>query len=129
MGRVFIIEIEGRSYRCKCCTIPLALAHDIISRNFSCSRGKAYLFNTAVNVTVGAQEERMMISGLHTVSDIFCCNCGQILGWKYVIAHDKLQKYKEGKIVLERGRVARAGEGVNDLNLESSPSLSDTEDA
>lgn len=25
-----------------------------------------------------------MISGLHTVEDIFCCSCGQLLGWKYV---------------------------------------------
>lgn len=25
-----------------------------------------------------------MLSGLHTVEDIFCCCCGQILGWKYV---------------------------------------------
>lgn len=26
----------------------------------------------------------MMLSGLHTVADIFCCTCGQIVGWKYV---------------------------------------------
>lgn len=39
-----------------------------------------------VNVTVGTHEERMMLSGMHTVADIFCCCCGQILGWKYVIS-------------------------------------------
>lgn len=26
-----------------------------------------------------------MLSGLHTVADIFCCCCGQIVGWKYVM--------------------------------------------
>lgn len=28
----------------------------------------------------------MMLSGLHTVADIFCCCCGQIVGWKYVFS-------------------------------------------
>lgn len=37
-----------------------------------------------VNITLGPEEERQMLSGLHTVEDIFCCCCGQILGWKYV---------------------------------------------
>jgi len=27
-----------------------------------------------------------MLSGLHTVADIFCCCCGQIVGWKYVLS-------------------------------------------
>lgn len=37
-----------------------------------------------VNVTAGPIEERMMLSGIHTVTDIFCVCCGQIVGWKYV---------------------------------------------
>ena len=37
-----------------------------------------------VNVTVGEKEERMMMTGLHTVADIFCVGCGSIVGWKYV---------------------------------------------
>jgi len=37
-----------------------------------------------VNVSVGPEEERLMMSGMHTVADIFCCGCGQLLGWKYV---------------------------------------------
>jgi hypothetical protein len=36
------------------------------------------------NVFVGEKEERMMITGLHTVADIFCVGCGSIVGWKYV---------------------------------------------
>lgn len=77
-----------------------------------------------------------MITGLHTVADIFCVGCGSIVGWTYVrfrgsnlnfflvyicfsivavshfdgslslslqeTAHEKNQKYKEGKSVLER---------------------------
>jgi hypothetical protein len=39
-----------------------------------------------VNITVGVLEERMMLSGMHTVADIFCCCCGGIIGWKYVMS-------------------------------------------
>ncbi|CAL2251796.1 unnamed protein product [Prunus armeniaca] len=84
MGRIFLVELDGRAYRCRFCDSPLALADDIISRSFSCRRGGAYLFSTVVNITLGPEEERLMLSGLHTVEDIFCCCCGQILGWKYV---------------------------------------------
>ncbi|KAF7149792.1 hypothetical protein RHSIM_Rhsim02G0133300 [Rhododendron simsii] len=154
MGRVFLVELEGRSYRCRYCHSPLALADDVVSRvsslslsldvvvyacSFNCSRGRAYLFNNAVNVSVGPTEERTMISGLHSVSDVFCCCCGQILGWKYVsslylftsaflvTAYDKTQKYKEGKFVLERWRIAE--EVTEEVNLDARLALSDAENA
>lgn len=80
----------------------------------------------SVNVSAGKKEERLMMTGMHTVADIFCVGCGAILGWKYVCdaqfavslpsqlplltlffsfqeaAHEKSQKYKEGKFILER---------------------------
>ncbi|KAK4492933.1 hypothetical protein RD792_000260 [Penstemon davidsonii] len=83
MGRIFVVDLEGRTYRCKFCKTHLALADELVSRSFHCRRGKAYLFNNAVNITYGPHEERMMLSGMHTVADIFCCCCGQIVGWKY----------------------------------------------
>ncbi|KAL0682176.1 hypothetical protein Bca4012_049023 [Brassica carinata] len=86
-------------------TTHLALPDDLISKSFHCRRGKAYLFNRSVNISMGPLEERMMLSGMHTVADIFCCCCGQNVGWKYESAHEKEQKYKEGKFVLERGRI------------------------
>ncbi|KAK6946687.1 Yippee/Mis18/Cereblon [Dillenia turbinata] len=127
MGRIFVIELDGRAYRCKFCKTHLALADDLVSRSFHCRRGKAYLFNNAVNITVGVHEERMMLSGMHTVADIFCCCCGQIVGWKYEAAHEKNQKYKEGKFVLERGRIV---DGVDPgFYIDAHPSASDAEDA
>ncbi|KAK4796412.1 hypothetical protein SAY86_028738 [Trapa natans] len=71
---------------------------------FHSRRGKAYLFNKAVNIILGTLEERMMLSGLHTVNDVFCCCCGQIVGWKYETTHEKCQKYKEGKFSLRPER-------------------------
>ncbi|KAH9603186.1 hypothetical protein KSS87_019640 [Heliosperma pusillum] len=112
MGRVFLVDLDGKVYRCKFCDTPLALADDVLSRSFSCRKGRAYLFENVVNVSVGKEEDRNMMSGVHTVSDVFCCGCGQLLGWKYMIARDKNQKYKEGKVVLERWRI------IEDSNVE-----------
>ncbi|CAL5427219.1 unnamed protein product [Camellia sinensis] len=45
MGMIFVVELEGRTYRCKFCKTHLALADDLVSKAFHCRRGKAYLFN------------------------------------------------------------------------------------
>ncbi|KAG5235442.1 protein yippee [Salix suchowensis] len=90
MGRISVVELEGRSYICKFCGTHFALPNQLVSKSFHCRRGKAYLFNN----------ERMMLSGMHTVADIFCCCCGGIIGWKYHTRQVKVQK--EGKFVLER---------------------------
>ncbi|KAJ6892906.1 protein yippee-like [Populus alba x Populus x berolinensis] len=95
MGRLFVESLEGRIYSCKHCRTHIALYDDIVSKSFHCRHGKAYLFKKVVNVFVGEKEERMMITGLHTVADIFC-----------ETAHEKSQKYKEGKSVLERFKVS-----------------------
>ncbi|XP_065003040.1 protein yippee-like At5g53940 isoform X2 [Musa acuminata AAA Group] len=126
MGRILMVELDGRVYRCPFCRTQLALIEDLISKSFHCRHGKAYLFNHGTNISVGDEEERVLFSGMHTVADIFCCCCGQNVGWKYmmiskllevnficglthcnrVVAQEKIQKYKEGKFVLERGRIA-----------------------
>ncbi|KAL3373316.1 hypothetical protein AABB24_005352 [Solanum stoloniferum] len=74
-------------------------------QSFHSRHGKAYLFSKVVNVTSGEIENRMMMTGMHTVADIFCVCCGSIVGWKYETAHEKSQKYKEGKSVLERFKI------------------------
>ncbi|XP_038710619.1 protein yippee-like At5g53940 [Tripterygium wilfordii] len=125
MGRVFLVEVEGRCYRCRYCDSALAHADDILPRSLNFHQGRAFIFNKVVNVMVGQQEERLMLSGMHTVEDIFCCCCGQLLGWKYVAAHDKHQKYKEGKFVLERLRIVE--EVPEELNLEVRAGSSDAE--
>ncbi|KAJ8755107.1 hypothetical protein K2173_016851 [Erythroxylum novogranatense] len=135
MGRLFVVELEGRPYRCKFCDTHLALPDDLVSKAFHCRRGKAYLFNKAVNTTVGVLEERMMLSGIHTVADIFCCSCGQNVGWKYIViltqvaAEEKSQKYKEGKFVLERGRIVEETDFSIEAFTDNHPGMSDGEDA
>ncbi|KAF3449577.1 hypothetical protein FNV43_RR10306 [Rhamnella rubrinervis] len=129
MGRLFVITLEGRFYRCKHCETHLALSDDILSRSFHCRHGKAYLYDKVVNITEGEKEERMMITGLHTVVDIFCIGCGSIVGWKYEAAHDKTQKYKEGKFILERVKLT-GPDGSNYLETqEAQVGGSDLDDA
>lgn len=53
-------------------------------QSFQGSQGRAYLFNSVVNVGCGPAEERVLLTGLHAVADIHCENCKTTLGWKYV---------------------------------------------
>ena len=75
---------------------------------FRCKNGKAYLFGKVVNVNVGEKDDREMTTGMHTVCDIFCVACGCILGWKYLAAVEKAQRYKVGKFILDRGVLVAA---------------------
>ncbi|XP_061376579.1 protein yippee-like [Gastrolobium bilobum] len=129
MGRLFVVNLEGRIYSCKHCHTHLALCEDIISKAFQSRHGKAYLFNKVVNVSVGEKEERLMMTGLHTVADIFCVGCGSIVGWKYETAHEKPQKYKEGKSVLERFKVSGPDESNYWISHEAHVGGSDADDA
>ncbi|XP_076906912.1 protein yippee-like [Bidens hawaiensis] len=106
MGRLFLVALEAKIYSCKYCKTHLALCDDIVSKSFHCRHGKAYLFSKVANVTIGVKEDRMMMTGLHTVAGIFCVKCGSIVGWTYETAHEKNQKYKEGKSVLERFKLS-----------------------
>ncbi|KAK9920434.1 hypothetical protein M0R45_028989 [Rubus argutus] len=129
MGRLFLLTLEGHVYSCKFCKTHLALADDILSRSFHCRHGKAYLFDQVVNVIDGEKEERIMITGLHTVVDIFCVSCGSIVGWKYEAAHEKSQKYKEGKFILERFKILGPDGSNYSIAQEAQIGGSDGDDA
>lgn len=126
MGRLYLVKLDGRTYSCKFCGSHLALFKELMSKSFHCGNGKAYLFNTVVNVYAGPLEERLMTTGLHTVADIYCNCCGQNVGWKYEIAHEKSQKYKEGKFILERAKM-RDGD-VTNFAIDNNIGGSDADD-
>lgn len=46
------------------------------------------------------------MTGLHTVCDVFCVHCHALLGWTYLEAVQDSEKYKIGKFVLERTKIA-----------------------
>lgn len=124
MGRVYVQKLDGMFYKCRVCHTHLAKFEDLVAKTFHCRRGKAYLYNTVVNVIAGVNEERMMTTGMHVVADIYCVYCNQNVGWKYETAYEESQKYKEGKFILERARI----DGCCEHQL-SHPVLADAEDS
>jgi len=90
-----------RTYSCVHCRAHLANHDELISKSFQGSQGRAYLFNSVVNVGCGPAEERVLLTGLHAVADIYCDCCKTTLGWKYERAFESSQKYKEGKFIIE----------------------------
>ncbi|KAK0593654.1 hypothetical protein LWI29_017453 [Acer saccharum] len=55
----------------------------------------------------GQKEDRHLLTGLHTVADISCADCREVLGWKYERAYEASQKYKEGKFILEKSKIVK----------------------
>ena len=109
--------LDGESiYSCCACAANIADNDELVSKAFQGRHGRAYLFSNVVNVTQGPIEERLLITGMHTVCDIQCSVCGSVLGWKYESAFEESQKYKEGKFILEKARVVlkRGGGGDGD---------------
>ena len=122
-------------YCCAYCRAHLGAHSDLISRSFQGSLGRAYLFNRVVNTGKKVPEERLLLTGLHAVSDIYCYLCKHILGWKYEKAFDKSQKYKgeflkvfrlvqvfngaisEGKYIIEQAHMIRENIWSREVNL------------
>lgn len=127
MGLIYNVYLSGqRIYGCKKCKTHLSNHDDIISRvsglslllaqhqtslqqlrrsdrrqNFRGQHGKAYLFDSVVNIQEGEAAERNMTTGRHVVRDIACRQCKETVGWKYDKAYEPAEKYKEGKYILE----------------------------
>jgi hypothetical protein len=79
-------------------TLLLSLNHFLVS-----------FFFCRVNVTLGPREDRVLMTGLHTVCDISCSQCSTVIGWKYEVAFEESQKYKEGKFIIEKVRIIKEG--------------------
>ncbi|OAY62125.1 hypothetical protein MANES_01G243400v8 [Manihot esculenta] len=97
--------IGPRLYSCYRCRNIVSCHDDIISKSFQSSSGRAFLFSHTMNIILGHKMDRRLITGLHTIANIYCSDCGELLGWKYERAYDDLQKYKEGKFALEKFKI------------------------
>jgi len=95
------------NFACMQCSAVVALQDELISKSFSGREGRGFLLHSAVNVKLGKKEDRTLLTGVHTVADIFCVGCNDRLGWYYVKASDVSQKYKEGKYLFERAKIVK----------------------
>jgi len=106
MGRIFIEHIGGtRLFSCASCDTVLTNRGELISTRFTGATGRAFLFNKVVNLNYSEVQDRVMLTGRHMVRDVFCKNCDAKLGWMYEFATEDNQRYKEGRVILERALV------------------------
>ncbi len=66
-----------------------------------------------VNLQYSEVQDRVMLTGRHMVRDVSCKNCNSKLGWIYEFATEDSQRYKEGRVILERALV-REREGFEE---------------
>lgn len=98
-----MVYLDGpQVYACQQCRTHLTSHDDIISKSFHGRHGRAFLLDQAVNVRIGPAEDRVLMTGLHAVCDIFCKRCSTLIGWTYQKAYEGSQKYKEGKFIIEK---------------------------
>ncbi len=111
-----LARLHPDTLRCTACSADLALSAQIISKGFTGRYGRALLVapppastasndDSLLNIRIGRLENRQLVTGWHVVADISCGACSKKLGWKYVDAKEKSQKYKVGKYILETERV------------------------
>jgi len=89
-------------YACGQCRTHLTSHDDIISKCFHGRQGRAYLFDNCVNVVRHGEEDRILLTGRHRVCDISCIHCRTVIGWTYIKAYNRDQRYKEGKFIIEK---------------------------
>lgn len=127
MGRIFLEHMGGtRLFSCARCDTNLTNRSELISTRFTGATGRAFLFNKVVNLTYSEVQDRVMLTGRHMVKkllrilfdhnaqlyfqvrDVSCKSCDSKLGWMYEFATEDSQKYKEGRVILERALVTES---------------------
>ena len=84
-----------------CSNKVLETEDDVISKAFTGHNGRALLCQNVKNVVLGDEEEVLLATGLHRIANVFCLECGERLGWKYIDTREYSQRYKLGKTILE----------------------------
>jgi len=109
MGKEFIqYENNSNVYICKFCKTHISCKFKVLSKTFKGKCGRCFLTTKLINITLGPQEEKFLLTGIHLTKDVFCKTCSNYLGWTYIKAYEPAEKYKEGKFVLERNLVTKS---------------------
>ncbi|URD86504.1 hypothetical protein MUK42_26762 [Musa troglodytarum] len=85
-------SVGPRVYSCSNCGNHVCLHDDIISKAFHGRHGRAFLFSHGRNIVMGPKQDRLLMTGIHTVADVYCHGCGAVLGWKYERAYEETQR-------------------------------------
>eukprot|EP00037_Helgoeca_nana_P014400 m.134457 g.134457 ORF g.134457 m.134457 type:complete len:120 (-) comp22531_c0_seq1:339-698(-) len=101
MGKIFCEFLAGSIYSCAECSTHITSQDQLVSKSFQGRFGKAYLFKKTVNLELGPEKIRVLLTGEHTIADVHCVKCHAYVGWKYVHAEDQENEYKIGKTIIE----------------------------
>ena len=122
-------------YACRECHATLTVEADIVSKDFAGMKGRGYFVdqvrlpciaflsmrcltdrkNQVYNVKLGRVHNCTFKTGKHLVADLICQTCADttgeavVVGWKYLKASARSQKYKEGKFVVEEYELTKTG--------------------
>lgn len=138
-----LARTQPNTLKCSTCATDIAFAEQIVSKGFTGRHGRAYLVGpppksvlistkstkTAtdlINIKIGRNVNRELLTGHHVVADVTCAVCATVLGWKYVDAKEASQRYKIGKFILEMKRVV-AGVHWEDLEEGGERNTSENE--
>ena len=72
----FLLLLKGSSF--------ISRLNQLITINLPSVTESCLLMFYSADVTVGVKVDRLMMTGLHIVADLFCVNCGSNVGWTYV---------------------------------------------
>jgi len=115
MGRVYLEHFGGsKLFSCGKCDTFLTNKGELISTRFTGATGRAYLFSKVVNLNYSETQDRIMITGRHIVRDVACKKCDTKLGWMYEFATEERERYKEGRVILEKALVTEM-DGIEEL--------------
>lgn len=62
-------------------------------------------------------QDKVMLTGRHFVRDVTCKKCNTKLGWMYEFAVEDTQRYKEGRVILERAMINETN-GIDEASDE-----------
>jgi len=115
MGRIYLEHFGGaKLFVCAQCDTFLTNRGELISSRFTGATGRAYLFGKVVNLNYSETQDRNMLTGRHIVRDVTCKKCDAKLGWMYEFATEDGQRYKEGRVILERAMVTEI-DGIDEI--------------
>lgn len=102
MGRLFKEYCNSSDfYVCAFCMTHLTDKSDVISNSFRGKLGRAFLLKKIINAIETPSRKAIFTSGEYTVSDLYCRECNQYLGWKYKDTKISTMKGKIDKVLLE----------------------------
>ena len=81
MGKEFFYYLDTSNvYVCKECKTHFSSKTQVISKNFTGKCGRAFLVQKMINITEGPSEEKMLLTGIHIIRDVYCKSCKSYAG-------------------------------------------------